>query len=238
MKRICLWSSPRNISTALMYSFAQRSDTIVFDEPLYGHYLRITGSDHPGKDEIIDSMESNGEKVIADMVSGEYDNEVLFFKQMTHHFVDLNDDFLKDVINVFLIRDPKELIISFAKVIPDVTMERIGVKKQTDLFQKIISFGHEPVVIDSGEILKDPEKVLRELCRKLEIPFETNMLKWNAGPIEEDGVWAKYWYENVHKSTGFSKSLRKDEELPEKFIPLYNECKKYYNYLKDFSIKA
>lgn len=221
-----------------MYSFAQRSDTKVFDEPLYAHYLKITGSDHPGKDEIIDSMESNGEKVIADMVSGEYDNELLFFKQMTHHFVDLNDDFLKDVINVFLIRDPKELIISFAKVIPDVTMERIGVEKQYEIFKKIFSGGQIPIVIDSGEILKDPEKVLNRFCEKLGIPFETNMLSWKAGPIEEDGVWAKYWYENVHKSTGFSKPFRKDEELPEKFIPLYNECKKYYNYLKDFSIKA
>jgi len=68
--------------------------------------------------------------------------------------------------------------------------------------------------------------------------LQKNMLRWNAGPIAEDGVWAKYWYENVHKSTGFSRPFRKDEELPEKFIPLYIECKKYYNYLKDFSIKA
>jgi len=221
-----------------MYSFAQRSDTKVFDEPLYGYYLRITDSDHPGKDEIIKSMEADGEKVISDIVDGKYDKEVLFFKQMTHHLIELNEDFLKEVINVFLIRDPKELIISFAKVIPDVTMERIGVKKQYDLFQKLFSYGQESVVVDSGEILKDPEKVLKELCEKLGIPFQKNMLRWNAGPIAEDGVWAKYWYENVHKSTGFSRPFRKDEELPEKFIPLYIECKKYYNYLKDFSIKA
>jgi len=183
-------------------------------------------------------MEADGEKVISDIVDGKYDKEVLFFKQMTHHLIELNEDFLKDVINVFLIRDPKELIISFAKVIPEVTMERIGVKKQYDLFQKLFSDGQESIVIDSGEILKDPEKVLRELCEKLGIPFQKNMLRWNAGPIAEDGVWAKYWYENVHKSTGFSRPFRKDEELPEKFILLYIECKKYYNYLKDFSIKA
>lgn len=221
-----------------MYSFAQRSDTKVFDEPLYGHYLRVTDSDHPGKDEIIKSMESDGEKVITDILVSEHEKEVLFFKQMTHHLIELNEDFLKNVINVFLIRDPKELIISFAKVIPDVTMERIGVKKQFDLFQKLFTDGQESVVIDSGEILKDPKKVLTGLCEKLCIPFEKSMLNWNAGPIEEDGVWAEYWYENVHKSTGFSKPFRKKEELPEKFIPLYNECKKYYNYLKGFSIKA
>ena len=61
-KRICLWSSPRNISTAMMYSFAQRPDTIVFDEPLYAHYLRVTGIDHPGKEEVLASQEQDGEK--------------------------------------------------------------------------------------------------------------------------------------------------------------------------------
>ena len=33
--RIALWSGPRNVSTALMYSFRQRPDTTVIDEPLY-----------------------------------------------------------------------------------------------------------------------------------------------------------------------------------------------------------
>jgi hypothetical protein len=46
---ICLWSGPRNVSTALMYSFAQNEAVAVIDEPLYGHYLRVTGADHPGR---------------------------------------------------------------------------------------------------------------------------------------------------------------------------------------------
>ena len=55
MKAICLWSGPRNVSTALMYSFAQRSDTRVVDEPLYGHFLRVSGTHHPGRDEVLAS---------------------------------------------------------------------------------------------------------------------------------------------------------------------------------------
>ena len=51
MKTVCLWSGPRNVSTALMYSFAQRPDTRVVDEPLYGHYLRVSGAEHPGDQE-------------------------------------------------------------------------------------------------------------------------------------------------------------------------------------------
>ena len=44
---ISLWSGPRSMSTALMYSFAQRSDTRVLDEPLYSHFLMHTGTARP-----------------------------------------------------------------------------------------------------------------------------------------------------------------------------------------------
>ena len=61
--RIFLWSGPRNISTTLMYSFAQRKDTKVFDEPLYAFYLSQTDAKeyHPDAELIINSMENNGE---------------------------------------------------------------------------------------------------------------------------------------------------------------------------------
>ncbi len=43
-------SGPRNISTALMYSFAQRPGCAVIDEPMYGVYLKKWDPDHPGKE--------------------------------------------------------------------------------------------------------------------------------------------------------------------------------------------
>ena len=89
MKRICLWSSPRNISTAMMYSFAQRDDTVVIDEPLYAHYLKITNSNHPGKKEILHAQLNDADKVINEIILGDYDKPIVFFKQMTHHLVTL-----------------------------------------------------------------------------------------------------------------------------------------------------
>src|SRR6476659_8516651 len=129
-KRICLWSSPRNISTAMMYSFAQRPDTIVFDEPLYAHYLRVTGIDHPGKEEVIASQEQDGEKVVEKIILAEYNKPVVFFKQMTHHLIELNEAFLGKVYNIIFIRDPKQIITSYAQVRPHVTMQDIGMEKQ------------------------------------------------------------------------------------------------------------
>ena len=59
MKKICLWASPRNVSTAFMYSFSQRTDTIVIDEPYYGYYLKNNNINHPGQEEILNTVEYN-----------------------------------------------------------------------------------------------------------------------------------------------------------------------------------
>lgn len=237
-KRICLWSSPRNISTAMMYSFAQRPDTIVFDEPLYAHYLSITKIEHPGKEEILQSQEQDGNKVIKEIILGKYAKPIVFFKQMTHHLVQLNENFLNDVLNVIFIRDPKQIISSYAEVRPNVNMQDIGIKKQWKLFNILISKKSFVVVLDSNEILKSPEKVLTELCELLKIPFYKEMLYWPAGAKKEDGVWAKYWYENVHKSTGFATQKTSSRNLPLHLEPLYQESKIYYDKLFKHSIKA
>ena len=238
IKRICLWSSPRNLSTALMYSFAQRKDTIAIDEPLYAHYLRVTGADHPGKEEILHSQEQDGEKVIQQNIFGDYDKPIIFLKQMTHHLVDVDMNFLSKTLNIIYIRDPKQIIASYAQVRKDVTMDDIGLAAQWQLYQFLQNNHYSCIVLDSAEILNNPEKVLTELCAALEIPFDKAMLYWPAGPKKEDGVWAKYWYDNVHKSTGFAKQPTSERSLPEYLELLYKETKTYYDLLYPHSIKA
>ena len=93
-KIICLWSCPRNVSTALMYSFGSREDTSIFDEPLYGHYLRKSKLKHPGGNEIINSLECDGEIVINDIIL-KPENNINFHKLMTHFLIDLDLSFLK-----------------------------------------------------------------------------------------------------------------------------------------------
>ncbi len=221
-----------------MYSFAQRDDTKVVDEPLYGHYLQKTGALHPGREEILASMETDGERVVSEVILGDFEEEVLFLKQMTHHLVELDNSFLDEVINVILIRNPYQLIGSFHQIIKEVTMTDIGVEKQYSLFNELRKRGQNPVVIDSGEILKSPEDLLCQLCEKLGIGFQSQMLSWKAGPRPEDGVWAKHWYSNVHKTTGFEKQETSTRELPPELIPLYEECVVFYEKLYNESIKS
>jgi len=221
-----------------MYAFARRPDTIVFDEPLYAHYLRVTGVIHPGQEEILEAQENDGDKVVQQLMLGAFDSPVAFFKQMTHHLVQLNEAFLSQMKNILFIRDPKQIISSYAQVRPDVNMQDIGIEKQWQLYQQLTGNKQHCVVLDSNEILKAPEKVLSELCNAIDIPFYNSMLHWPAGPKPENGVWAKYWYDNVHKSTGFEKQTTSNRPLPEYLEPLYNESKKYYDQLFQHSIKA
>lgn len=232
IKRICLWSGPRNISTALMYSFAQRSDTCVYDEPLYAHYLRNSEARnyHPGSDEILATMENEGSKVV-DMMLGEHLKQVAFFKQMTHHLVDLDLSFLSQVENVILTRDPREMLPSYAKAVQQPTLTDAGYKQHIDLVERLDAKGERYIVLDSKSILQDPESKLTELCLHLGLPFEASMLSWEAGARPEDGCWAKYWYQNVHRSTGFQKYAPKEEPFPDCLRPLLAECMPYYEKL-------
>ncbi len=235
-KRICVWSGPRNISTALMYSFAQRSDTNVVDEPLYAHYLTSTSANeyHPGAEEVIADQENDGQKVIEDVIFGEYDAPVVFFKHMTHHLVDLDWSFMKDTINVILTREPREMLTSFIKQIPNPTLRDTGYPQHLELMEYLRGIGQNPIVIDSKEVLLDPRKKLMEICEHLEIPFEENMLRWEAGARPEDGVWAKHWYHNVHKSTGFQPYQPKNQLLPERLKDLFEESQRLYDELINY----
>lgn len=237
-KRICLWSSPRNLSTALMYSFAQRKDTLAVDEPLYAHYLRVTNADHPGKEEVLQSQEQDGAKVIAQIVDGMYDKPVVFFKQMTHHLVEVDTSFLSKTLNIIYIRNPKRIISSYAQVRKEVIMDDIGIAAQWQLYQFLQKNNYSCIVLDSGELLKNPEKVLTDLCTALTISFDKAMLHWQSGPKKEDGVWAKYWYANVHQSAGFAKQPTSERPLPQYLESLYQESKLYYDLLFPHSIKA
>jgi hypothetical protein len=238
MIRINLWASPRNLSTALMYSFAQRSDTQVVDEPLYAHYLTQSGAMHPGRAEILASQEQVGKKVVENVMLGEYDKPVAFFKQMTHHLVGLDRSFMAACKNVILIRDPASFIHSYTKVLPHPKFEDIGIAQAWELCQELRAQDKLTAVLDARQIRLNPRKVLSQLCEKLGIPFEEAMLSWPAGPRPEDGVWAPHWYHNVHRSTGFQPYEERAYAMAPHLSELLGQAETYYQRLYPLAIKS
>lgn len=245
--RICLWSGPRNVSTALMYSFAQRSDTRVFDEPLYAHYLARTSARtyHPGADEVLATMDSDGERVVRELLLGQPGADaagtlprVLFFKHMTHHLVDIDLGFLEHTVNVLLTRDPGEMLPSYARQVSAPSMADVGYRKHSELLRHLRTLGQEPPVLDATQLLRNPRGVLSELCERLGLCFEESMLSWVPGPRPEDGVWAKHWYGSVHQSSGFRPHLPKADALPAHLEPLWRESLPYYEELRKLALEA
>lgn len=240
VQRINAWSSPRNISTALMYAFRQRTDTTVVDEPLYAHYLSCgqTEAVHPATPDILRTQLNEGHAVVQQVLLGTYQTPVVFFKQMTHHLVAMNEAFLQHMDHIMLIRDPRAIIASYAKVIPNPTIDDIGVEQQHYLFQKLQALGTLRAVVDARELLLDPPGVLRQLCGRLGLAFDDRMLKWPAGPRAEDGVWAPHWYSRVHTSTGFEPYTERHYKLPPKLEALAVSCAPYYQVLFGQALKA
>ena len=236
--RLSMWSGPRNISTALMYSFRQRSDTRVFDEPLYGHYLHTSEAVHPGEEEVLKAMDNNGERVVREVLLGPCDKPVFFFKNMAHHLPGLNPDFLGALTNLLLIRDPSEMLLSLINQLPQPVLRDTGLKEQLEILEFTLESGQTPLVIEAKEVLLNPEGVLKEVCKRLGLPFERQMLTWPAGPKPEDGVWAKYWYDNVRASTSFAPYRPKDEPFPQHLAPLLEECLFYYERLSAYAIRT
>lgn len=233
---IHLWSGPRNVSTALMYSFAQRTDTRVVDEPLYGHYLRVHPVDHPGQAETL-AVQGPAPQVIRDVFGATYDRPIVFYKQMAHHLIEVDRSFFAGARHVLLIRHPAEVINSYIKVMPQPDLTDIGIAMQTALFDELVAGGHAPLVLDGTDLLQDPPRILRALCAGLDIPFDPQMLSWPAGPRPEDGPWAPWWYTHLHRSTGFAPYSPKSREVPPAQAALLAAALPHYERLRAVVIR-
>ena len=235
-----MWSGPRNISTAMMRSWESRTDTFVIDEPYYAYYLSQTNLDHPGRDDVIRNGQLDSEKVSLGLVNDTNGGcSVYYQKHITHHLLDSIDrKWMKSVTNCFLIRDPKDMIISYSRVHPDLNMHLLGLKEQSEIFEYVQNMtGEIPPIIDSKDVLMNPRKVLSKFCDRIGVQFSEEMLSWPRGTRDTDGNWGKYWYKNVMNSTGFNEYKPKTEDVPERYEELYLECHSLYEKLYRLRIR-
>jgi hypothetical protein len=216
-----MWSGPRNISTAMMRAFENRSDTVVWDEPFYAAELAATGRDHPMREQVIAAGETDPEKVIARLLGPLDDPDkpnarIFYQKHMTHHMIRaFRRDWIAQVTNAFLIRAPEQVLASYARKWSEVSLDEIGFPQQLAIFESVADrLGRAPPVLDGNDVLADPRGTLAALCDACGIRFSERMLSWPPGPRKSDGVWAPVWYDRVLKSTGFTEPDTRPVTLP------------------------
>ena len=195
---IAMWSGPRNLSTAMMRSFENRKDTVVFDEPFYAHYLSVTKLNHPGRDQILDFQSTNWNEVVETCTNTSFHQKKLCYqKHMAQHNLQGFDiSWIKDVQNCILIRDPKCVIASYGKKLPIEDERHLGYIQQAEIIEFLEKErGITPPIIDADDILKNPESMMKKLCNVLDIDFYKSMLRWPEGARDSDGVWGAYWYD-------------------------------------------
>ena len=235
MTTIAMWSGPRNISTAMMYAFGNRSDCLAWDEPFYAFSLKNYGNDHPMRDAIMAANESDWDKLVATCLAPPPQGKTLFYqKHMTHHMLEGFDrGWILGVTNAFLIRAPARVLASYARKWSQVSLRDIGFVEQAELFDMVADrLGRAPAVIDADDVLADPRRVLTALCDHCGIAFDEAMLSWPKGPKSFDGVWAPHWYNAVWNSTGFARETTTPEpQLPPELASIADQARPYYDKL-------
>ena len=232
--RVAMWSGPRNISTAMMRAWENRPDTVVVDEPLYAHFLAVTGKDHPMAFEVIAAGETDWEKAVEWMATFEPAGAGVFFqKHMAHHLLpEMGRGWIDRLTNCLLIRDPQEMITSYIVKNDIPGMDDLGIPQLVEVYERVLErTGSPPPIVDSRDVLEDPRRVLGLLCEAVGVEFTDAMLTWPPGRRDSDGIWAAHWYDQVERSTGFRGYRPKPDRVPDSLSGLLAECQACYDRL-------
>lgn len=235
---IAMWSGPRNLSTALMRSFAQRADTICWDEPFYAAYLAATGIDHPMRAEVVAAGITDPVEVARRCAAQPEAGRIHYQKHMTHHMVaGFPLDWVDSVANAFLIRAPERVLASYVRKREAVSASEIGLARQRELFERAADRrGSPPPVVDSHDIRANPGAALAALCKALAIDFDPAMLSWPKGPHPADGIWAPHWYDAIWNSTGFAPPEGDQPRLPADLARIADAVRPDYEFLRRYRL--
>ena len=209
-----------------MYSFAQRPDTRVLDEPLFGHFLALTGAMRPSREDVLKSMPTSRHEALASLEPRATD-DVLFCKHMANHIEGIPWSMLDgdDVKHILLVRHPDGVLPSYAAHMEAPTMTDVCYEHQRSLSDHL---GSRAIVLTAESLHAHPESTLTRLCDALNLPWDARMLRWTPGPRPEDGVWAKHWYAGVHASSGWEPRPLRRGRIHPSLASLREACLAHY----------
>ena len=222
-----------------MYSFAQRADACVLDEPLYGYFLARTGADRPDREATLSIWPTTADGALRHMRATEEEesgSRVLFCKHIANHAEGLPWSAFEGHRHVLLFRNPAAVMASYSAHIERPLMRDVGFDHQFRLFEQLSAAGTPPVVVCSDRLQADPSGTLGRLCTALGLEWSPSMMHWTPGPRPEDGPWAPWWYRGVHASSGWEARPTGTHEVPPHLAELHSACQGFYDTLIQHAI--
>ncbi len=244
-KIVALWVVPRSTSTAFEWMMRQRGDMDCLHEPFgeawyqgeepLWHRFEPGAVTTPGL-----TLESVWEDVQNRAKKGP-----VFLKDFPHYINHMWDrEFLSNFTHAFLIRDPAKTITSMHNKWPDFHEGEVGFPEQRALFDLLHAFdGSPPPVVDSDDLLEEPEKVTEAFCNAVGIPYIEEALTWEPGGNPAAHSWwdGGSFHSNLAKSTGLKQQERKYVEIADcahRVQQVYRRMKPHYDHLYKHRLQA
>jgi hypothetical protein len=233
-----MWTVPRSVSTSFERMMSAREDHTVFDEPFSQHYYfgprrRSSGfvAELPGStpEELLDKVETAAR------------HRPVFVKDMAYQAIDVLDaKLLQQFRNCFLVRDPAATLRSLAEHWPDFTDEETGWDALGHAADLVTGLGQPLVVVEAGELCRDPVTVISAWCKAMDLPFLAEALSWEPGMRGEWELWEE-WHDSTARATGF-RDLGEPPPAPTPDEPRvyesYQRALPVYERLADHAIRA
>ena len=141
----------------------------------------------------------------------------VFLKDFPHYINHMWDaEFLSHFTHAFLIRDPAKTITSMHNKWPEFHEGEVGFPEQRALFDLLWALnGTPPPVIDSDDLLENPEAMVEAFCDAVDIPFFPQALSWEPGGDPSEHSWwdGGSFHANLAQSTGLTRQARRYVEL-------------------------
>ncbi|UWQ17049.1 sulfotransferase family protein [Jannaschia sp. M317] len=242
-KIVALWAIPRSTSTAFEWMMRQRGDLDCLHEP-FGEawyqgedpfWPRFTTSDKTTQGLTIESVWDN--------IQARAENGPVFLKDFPHYVNHMwTPAFLSKFTHAFLIRDPAKTISSVYNKWPDFDELEVGFPEQRALFDLLTALNSTPPpVIDSDDLLEDPETMVKAFCEAVDIPFIPEALSWEPGADTGDYSWwdGGSFHANLRASTGLKPQMRRYVEVaeaPDRVRRVHRRMKPHYDHLYQYRI--
>jgi hypothetical protein len=210
---IALWGPARSISTAVLKAFGQRQDTTVCHEPFNDCYYYSRGRMTTMYGDREDRYDYDGNAARAAIAAGT--TEIVFFKDMAYFALPYIDDaFLAEITNSFIIRDPRAALRSRKSLRSDPIGEwEYGYTALGVMWRKVTHGLRRPSIILEGDRLRnEPGRILEAYCDALDVPFDPAMLSWPPGDLRpwqaHEELVHRRWHRTLEASSGFIPSPR------------------------------